>query len=278
MVPQANASFVKIPIFDLVTTSDVAGATDAVYTLHLENPDPSEIVVTASIMVPVGYSVDQEFITSKSGIKAGSAFGHCPEGSSHANMVTTTTPGRFTISFMSRATVHIIVSEPTPTTPGTMEFTFSGQYALLNPGCYADFSPAKGFFVNPSTLGAYVWAPSTAAATSGSPVTMESRPGFSQTVTIVGTGETTSVTATEVEPSVTTQADIMTSVQPVTTTPVQTTVAQTTVQTTSSVIEVETTVQPPAGGQLPMELIAGAVALVVIIAAAGFFIVRRRGT
>jgi len=37
--PQANASFTKPPTFDLVTSSNLAGATDAIYTLHLENPD-----------------------------------------------------------------------------------------------------------------------------------------------------------------------------------------------------------------------------------------------
>jgi len=278
LVPQADANFTKTPIFDLKASSSLAGATDALYTLHLENPDLYEDTLTASITIPAGYSINQKFITDKSGIKAGSAYGHCQEGSAPANIVTTTTLGRFAISFAGMAAVDIIVSEPTPTTPGTMKFTFVGGYAgaVMNRGCYGEISPVAGFFVNPSTSGTYAWAPSIANPKSGPSVTMVPRSGFSQTVTIVGTGATTSVTTTETQSPATTQTVTSRSVQVTASTPTQTTAAQTTMHTTPSETETLTTTQAPPTGQLPMELLAAAVAVIVIIAAGAIFVFRRR--
>jgi hypothetical protein len=200
LLPQANASFTKPPTFDLKTTSNLAGATDAVYTLHFENADQSEDATNASVTIPAGYSINQKFITDQSGIKAGSASGHCPIGSAQANFVTTTTPGHFTISFMSGATVDITVIEPTATTPGTMEFSFFGTYAVMNYGCYAELTTVEGFFINPSSPGTYAWAPSTANPKSGPPVTMGPGPGFSQTITITGPAVTTTTSITTTTP------------------------------------------------------------------------------
>jgi len=276
LVPQANASFTKIPMFDLITTSNLPGATDAVYTLHLENPDRSEDALTVSITVPAGYSVNQKFITDKSGIKAGSAYGNCPEGSGRANILTTTTRGHFTISFSGMATVDIVVGEPTPATSGTMEFRFVGTYAILNHGCYGEISTAEGFFVNPSTPGTYAWAPSTATPKSGPTVVMEPRSGFSQIITILGAGATTSATTAETQIPSTTQAVTSTSAQLTTSIPRQTTTTQTRVQMTSSETEMPTTTETPLTGQLPLELIAAGIVVIIIVAAGAVLAFKRR--
>lgn len=274
LVPQANASFTKPPMFDLETTSNLAGATDAVYALHLDNPDKSEDALTASITIPAGYSVNQKFITNKSGIKAGSAYGHCPIGGGEANFVTTTTPGRFTISFMGEAAVDITVGEPTPTTPGVMSLRFLGSYAIMNRGCYGEIGLAKGFFVNPSTPGVYAWAPSTATPRSGLTVTMEPRSGFSQSVTILNAAVTTTATTEETQIPATTQTVTSTSAQVTASTPTQTTPAQTAVLITSSGTETPTITEAPPMGQLPIELIAAAI--VVIVAVGAVLALKRR--
>jgi len=275
LVPQADAKFTKTPIFDLKTSSSLAGATDALYTLHIENLDQSEDAAGLSITVPAGYSVDHRFITNKTGIKVMSAYGSCPGGSATASVVTTTTPSRLLMSAMGTTVGEITVSEPTSTTQGSLEMTFVGIYTVMNRGCYGDITPVKGFFINPSTPGTYAWAPSIANPKSGPSVTMVPRSGFSQTVTIVGTGATTSVTTTETQSPATTQTVTSTSVQVTTSTPAQTSAAQTTMQTTSSETEIPTTTQAPPTGQLPMELLAAA-AVIVIIAAGAILVLRRR--
>jgi hypothetical protein len=276
LVPQANAKFTKTPIFDLRTSSSLAGATDALYTLHIENRDQSEDATSLSITVPAGYSIDQKFITNKAGIKAMSAYGSCADWSGQASVVTTTTPGRLLMAAMGTTVVEITVSEPTSTTQGIIEMTFVGIYTIMNRGCHGDITPVKGFFINPSTPGTYAWAPSIANPKSGPSATMEARSGFSQTVTIVGTGATTSVTTTETQSPGTTQTATSTSVQVTTSTPAQTTAAQTTIRTTPSETETPTTTQAPPTGQLPTELLAAAVAVIVIIAAGAILVLRRK--
>lgn len=275
LVPQADASFTETPLFDLKTSSNLAGATDALYTLHVENRDQSEDAASLFITIPAGYSVDHRFITNKAGIKAMSAYGSCPDGSGQANVATTTTLGRFLMSAMSMTVGEITVSEPTSTTQGSVEMTFVGSYTIMNHGCYGDITPVKGFFINPSTPGTYAWAPSIADPKSGLSATTVPRSGFSQTVTIVSTGPTTSLTTTETQSPATTQTVTSTSLQVTTSTLTQTTTAQTTMYTTSSETEAPTTTQAPPTGQLPMELLA-AVAVIVIIAAGAILFLRRR--
>lgn len=52
LVPQADASFTETPLFDLKTSSNLAGATDALYTLHVENRDQSEDAASLFITIP----------------------------------------------------------------------------------------------------------------------------------------------------------------------------------------------------------------------------------
>ena len=146
----------------------------------------------------------------------------------------------------------------------------------MNRGCHGDITPVEGFFVNPSTPGTYAWAPSIASPKSGPSVTMVPRSGFSQTVTIVGSGATTSVTTTETQSPGTTQTVISTSVQVTASTPTQTTGAQTGMYTTSSETEPPTTTQALPAGPLPIELLGATVAVIVIVAAGAILFLRRR--
>jgi hypothetical protein len=277
LVPQANAGFTNSPTFDLKTSSSLAGATDAVYVLHFENLDQTEDAVGLSITLPAGYSVDQKFITDKIGITAMSAYGNCPDGTGQAKIVTTTTPGRFSMSAMGMSQGEVTVRVPTPSTEGVLEMTFAGTYTIMNRGCKGEITPVKGFFINPSTAGTYAWAPSVVKPRSGPAVTMEARSGFSQIVTIVGTTATTSATTTEAESPITTQTATSTT-QVTTATSEETTAVQTTTHAASSETETGTSTitQPPAGAQLPMELLAAAVTAIVIIAVGAVLFLRRR--
>jgi hypothetical protein len=126
LIPQANAGFTKTPTFDLQTSSNLAGATDAVYVLRAENVDLSQDAAGLSFTIPAGYSVGQEFITNKAGVKAISAYGSCPQWTGQAGVTTTTTPRNFLISYGGMTLGGIIITEPTATTQGKMEMTFTG--------------------------------------------------------------------------------------------------------------------------------------------------------
>lgn len=202
LVPRAYASFTTLPTFDLTTSSNLVGATDAIYSLFLSNPDVSEDAINVSIVIPEGYSIDQQFITSKAGVQAGSVSGACGSGPGTGDVMTTTTPGQFSISVVSGEYDFIIgkitVIQPTMASRGQIAVSFSGRYALVNHGCHASIEMGKGFFINPSAPGTYAWTPSSVNPTSGSPVTMAPRPGFSQSVTIVGSVTTTTTSSTNI--------------------------------------------------------------------------------
>jgi hypothetical protein len=196
LMPFVNASFTKNPTFDLATSSSLPGAANAVYSIHLENLDSSEDAVSVSITIPVGYSINLQFITSKAGILAGAVSGECQAGTGEGSVQTTSTPGQFSMSAQGGPIGQIIMDQPSPTSQGRMEFLFSGRYSVVNHGCQGDFAVGQGFFINPSTPGPYTWGPSTATPTSGPPVTMVPRSGLTQTVNIGNAG--TSTTATNV--------------------------------------------------------------------------------
>jgi len=271
LVPQASAGFKTPPTFDLTTSSNLAGATDAVYVLRAENPDRSDDAFGLAIIIPTGYSIGQNFITNKAGMKVISAYGNCPDWSGQAAVATTTTPGQFTLSYGPMTFGKVIITSPSAATPGKMEMTFTGTYSLVNRGCYGELTTAKGFFINPSTPGTYTWGPSMAQPTSGAAVEMAPRPGFTQTIEIVGPSVTTQTVASTTESSTVPATTVMPS-----------TTTQTTVQpaTTTVVVEPETstTTQPaPTGGGFPTEMLAiVAVVLIVIIAGAVYALGRRK--
>lgn len=201
LLPQAKASFTENPTMDLITSSSLAGATDAVYTIHLEDPDTTEDMASLSITIPAGYSIDQRFITSKPGINAGSAQGVCASWAGENIIITTTTKGDLEISnSLVGPVAQLILTEPTPTTQGSLQILLAGSYAPLNHGCFAELTTVKGFFINPSKPGTYTWAPSTSSPKSGPPVAMDPRPSFSQTVIITGPSVTTTTSMTTATP------------------------------------------------------------------------------
>jgi len=186
LTPQVEAGFTSPPTFDLTATSNVAGSATALYTIHLQNSDPSEDVVSISITIPAGYSIGSGYMTSTSGIQVGSVSGSCQGlGTGVGSVLSTSTPGKLAISVLRVGTIgEIDVSEPTATTPGKMTVLFSGTIGFDNHGCQGSFTMVQGFLINPSTAGTYTWT-ATATPTSGSPVTLAPRPGRSQTITIV---------------------------------------------------------------------------------------------
>ncbi len=201
LLPQAKAGFTENPTMDLKASSNSVGATDAVYTIHLEDPDTTEDMASLSIAIPAGYSIDQRFITSKPGINAGSAHGVCASWAGENIIITTTTIGDLEISnSLVGPVAQLIITEATSTTQGSLQVLLAGSYAPLNHGCFADLTTVKGFFINPSKPGTYTWAPSTANPKSGPPVVMDPRPSYSQTVIITGPSVTTTTSMTTTTP------------------------------------------------------------------------------
>ncbi len=276
LIPQASAGFKTPPTFDLETSNNLAGSTDAIYTLRAENPDQAEDAFGLSITIPAGYSIGEVFMTGKSQVRVMSAYGSCPSWTGDADVTTTSTPGQFKMAHGAITIGEIVVTAPSTTGQGKMEMTFSGSYSLMNRGCHGELTTAKGFFINPSEAGTYTWAPSTAVPKSGSSVMMEPKSGYTQSITIAGIDTTTSLTTAETESSATTQVASSTSIQVTTTIPEQTSTFMTTAYTTMIETGAPTVAPPPSGGQLPMELLAGGVAVAVVIAAAAILLLRRK--
>lgn len=182
----AAAAFSTPPTFDLTTSSTVAGATNAAYTLFGQNNDPIENVASASITIPAGYSIGQQFITNSPGITVASVTGECQDlGTGTGSVVTTSTASQFALVVDGNTLGTITISQPTTTTQGQMIISFSGQFGSDDHGCYGSFVMTEGFFINPSAPGVYSWSPSSAQPVGGgSSVIMAARAGFSQNVTI----------------------------------------------------------------------------------------------
>jgi hypothetical protein len=190
MVATAEATFTSPPTMDLTTSSNIAGATNAVYSFYAENPDPAVTAVAFSVPIPIGYSVNPAFLTNTPNIvvMTGTYGNTIFPITGYIRLNTTATSGQFSvcaspnnINWVVIGTATIVL--PTPTTPGNI----GGMLSPLNAGEHVDVSFVAGFFINPSTPGAYAWAPS--SATPGddpTPVLMEPRLGFTNIVVIVG--------------------------------------------------------------------------------------------
>ncbi|MFX0201017.1 MAG: hypothetical protein ACFFCW_33270 [Candidatus Hodarchaeota archaeon] len=182
-------AFTDPPTLDLTTSSHIAGATDAVYTFHSENPDPLTAVLF-DVPIPVGYLINSAYLTTTPGIIVMTGVYGNIGGPVMGNLrlETTAAPGWFDIwaeqliplfPWVKIGTVQII--PPTLTTPGNI----GGALGPLNSGEYADLTFIAGFFINPSTPGIYTWGPSTATDAAGNIATMNPRIGFTNQVAIV---------------------------------------------------------------------------------------------
>lgn len=186
-----RAAFTVLPTMDLGTSSNCSGATDAVYTFHAQNPDLAETVIAFSVPVPAGYSINPTYLTTTPDIIVLTAvYGFVGQPiSGYLRLNTTGTSGLFIVyarrinpptvpPYVPIGTATVI--PPTLTIPGSWSVVLGAP----NNGEYIDLSFVAGFFTNPSTPGVYTWGPSTATPSSGSPVTMNPRPGFTNQVGI----------------------------------------------------------------------------------------------
>lgn len=189
--PASKAPFITAPTVDLVTSSNIAGATNAVYTFHAENRDSVESVSALHIRVPAGYSINATYLTNLAGIVVMTGvygrIGKPPSGT--GRIVTTAIPGRFDVYSDSVLRLTSTIVAPTATTPGDI----GALLAVLNSGYYADFNTIPGFFINPSAPGVYVWGPNTATPTAGTTVAMNPRSGFTNEVAIAASNFLTTV-------------------------------------------------------------------------------------
>jgi hypothetical protein len=194
--PRAFADFAVTPTLDLTTSSNLAGATDAVYTLHFENADTSTGVVSFSLAIPAGYSVNPAYITNQPGItimtgSAGQLNGFLR---GQITVATTSTPRHY-IATVSGYQAEAVLTEPTSTAQGKLEVSIPSIPVVGN-AVFLEVSTVPGFFINPSTPGTYTWGPSLANPTSGPAVATIPRSGFTQTVTIVAPSGTTEAATT----------------------------------------------------------------------------------
>ena len=188
VISPVGAAFTNPPTFDLTTSNNVAGATDAVYTFHFENPDSAEIAVSFWVVVPAGYFVNPSYMTTTPGIIVMAGYydivgDYSAPYLGTVEIKTTTTSGIFEIFRNGVSEGSLVLILPTPTTPGS----FGGILPSLNDGFWGEVSTAAGFLINPSTPGLYTWGPNTATPSSGPTVPMNPRGGKTNQVTIIGT-------------------------------------------------------------------------------------------
>jgi len=250
------------PTFDLSTSSNLAGATDAVYTFHVENRD-SSTSIALSMVIPAGYSLNSMYNT-KSGITVmkGNGWILTPWGGHLVGMLftimvtTTSTPGHYrgiVFSIIGALSSEVLLTEPTPTAPGKLDVrgvSIKGTLSL-------DLSTVPGFFINPLTPGDYTWGPSYANSTSGQRVASVPRPGFTQKVTIIDTSVTTQPTTSR---ATSVASESSTTIQRPTTTMSQT--QPTTIQTVTAGYDTLT------GLLTPISVIEAVVVIVIVVAAA----------
>ena|GEM_PF-3209584 len=189
----ARAAFIKLPTFDITTSSSCTGATDAIYKWHGENPDIAENVDLSSVTIPAGYSGNPLYWTTTPGIVVMTGIvGDI--GSSHAVAIsakTTTQSGTFlvslngTVDHQTGMSMWIGGYPPIQTRHGNL-----GPFLwFLRSGKYVDFTFVAGFLINPSSPGVYTWGPNDAAPVdsgqTGPTVPVNPRPGFTNQVQIV---------------------------------------------------------------------------------------------
>jgi hypothetical protein len=191
-----SSAFTVNPTMDLTTSSNMVGAVDAVYSFHSENPNtisPQESIVAFTVLIPAGYSVNPAYMTTTVDIVVMTGvYGVIGQPiSGYLRLNTTGVSGFFVINAkrISPATVPPYVPigtaqivPPTMNAPGSWNVILGAP----NTGEYIDLSFVAGFFINPSTPGIYVWAPSIAQAGDASTASMDPRLGFTNEVRIMG--------------------------------------------------------------------------------------------
>jgi len=266
--PHSFAGFSDTPTLDLTASSNLAGATDAVYTFHFENTDKSTHVVDFLLLIPAGYSVNPTYVTKKSGItimtgKAGELGGFL----SGTLKVTTTSMSGHYVADVSSFKAELVLTVPTPTAEGALEISIPSVPGVGN-AVFLEASTVPGFFINPSEPGTYTWGPSLADPASGPSVATVPRPSFTQTVTIVG-------------PSTTTEPAATTSVSAASPTTIVTTSTFVLPETTGETVVTEpetTTMQAASAGKGPSTgtLAILGVVLIAVFAGAAIYALRRK--
>ena len=188
IIPSSSA-FTTPPTMDLTTSSEIVGATNAIYSFHAENPD-SITIVSFSVPIPAGYSIDPTYMTTTTGIVVMTGvYGFIGQPiNGYLKLETTVNSGVFAVyaeriipPFPYVLIGSATIIPPTSTIPGTWTVTLGAP----NNGEYIDLSFVAGFFINPSTPGVYTWGPSTATGSDQSSATMNPRLGFTNEVTII---------------------------------------------------------------------------------------------
>ena len=182
--------FTVTPTFDLTTSSNITGATNAVYEFHGADNDTSVAISNLSVVIPAGYVVNPAYLTTTPGILvmniSGGIIGKPPSGKT-GNATTTTTSGTFNVYGEGKLVGNSTLVAPTSTSNGSLTFVFPQRVANFTEGRYVDLITVPGLLINPTSPGVYNW---TATATPGGfppndPVKMIARPGYSQSITIV---------------------------------------------------------------------------------------------
>ena len=182
--------FTASPTFDLTTSSNIAGATNATYEFYGEDPNPSVAISNFTVVIPAGYAVNPTYLTTTPGILvmngSGGTIGSPPAGNG-GNATTTTTSGSFAVWVKGHNVGTATLLAPTPMDNGSLTFVFPASITNFTEGGYVDLITVPGLLVNPTSPGVYTWS---AEAYPGGPppndaVTEVARSGYSQSITIV---------------------------------------------------------------------------------------------
>jgi hypothetical protein len=174
--------------FDL-TASTLCACSTPIYKFHLENPTDIEYAALW-VTIPAGYTIDPAYMTTTPGIVVATGIGGDVNPPTTDHTLVFKTSGTSGIFELFEEDVLFsttgVLTPPTPTSPGSFNLLSEG----VDNNFWAEVSFVAGFFVNPCTPGTYSWSPNTATPVSGAvlangAVTMDPRPGYSNTVTIV---------------------------------------------------------------------------------------------
>jgi hypothetical protein len=174
--------------FDL-TASTPCACSNPIYKFHLENPTDNEYA-SIWVTIPAGYTIDPAYMTTTPGIVVATGIGGDVNPRTTDHTLVFKTSGTLGIFELFEEGVLFsttgVLTPPTPTSPGSFNLLSQG----VDSNFWAEVSFVAGFFTNPCTPGTYSWSPNTATPVSGAvlangAVSMDPRPGYLNTVTIV---------------------------------------------------------------------------------------------
>jgi hypothetical protein len=146
--------------YDVATSQPCACSTSAVYTIYVDTQFAQGPIVSGSLKIPAGYSINAAYLTTTPGIivATGNTGDVFPYTTNPLTIKTTAIVGKFDVFVGANLVGTGTIIPPTPTTPGD----FGGLFVGMPANTWSEVSFVAGFFINPCIAGNYIWGPNTA--------------------------------------------------------------------------------------------------------------------